>query len=46
MLNVDIPRKYMFSDEMVVHINVLCLSMQVWVLSKMYIADIVALDQD
>ena len=46
MLKVDIPYKDTFSDEVVVHLNVLCPSMEDGVSSKMDTVEIVAVEQD
>ena len=46
VLKVDIPSKNTFSDELVVHLNVLCLSMEDGVLSKMDIVEVVIVEQD
>ena len=47
MLKGKIPRKDMFSDEMVGHVDVLCLSMENRVSSKMdTIVEIVVVDKD
>ena len=45
VLKVDIPSKNTFSDELVVHLNVLCLSMEDGVSSKMDIVEIVVVEQ-
>ena len=46
MFKVDIPCKNTFSDEVVVHLNVLCPSVEDRVSSKMDTTDIVAIEQD
>ena len=46
MLKVDIPYKDTISDEVVVHLNVLCPSVEDMVLSKMDTTEIVAVEQD
>ena len=45
MLKVDIPHKDMLSNEKVVHLDVLCPSMEDKVSSKMYTTEIVVVDQ-
>ena len=45
-MKVNIPCKNTFSDEVVVHLNVLCLSVEDMVSSKMDTSEIVAAEQD
>ena len=46
VLKVDIPYKNTFSDELVVHLNVLCPNMEDGVSSKMDTTEIVVVVQD
>ena len=46
MLKIDIPRNDTLPNEMVVHLNVLCLCMEDQVPCKMYTIEIVKVDQD
>ena len=46
MLKVDIPRNATLPDEVVVHLDVLCPSMEYRIPSKMDVVEIVTIDED